>query len=330
MPEGGEGRRTRFRLTFEGASIMRIPGRTRWFALVLMTLGLVLVLAAPALAQGGRSGTLVVLRGSIDVPAGETAATVVIFDGPVTIEGTVTGSVVAFHGPVTVSGSVRGSVISASNRVVLLDGAEVGGDVKSQKAAVISPSATVGGSVGTVDYSQFDDFARVSRYLWWFGVTVSTFVLGLFVLLLPAGVTTAIQGAASRVGPSFGWGALAFFGLPIATIVLLAIVITIPLGLALLFALGLLYLAGYVAAAWVLGGRVARNSSRFVTYVVGWGILRAVALVPILAGLAWTVGSLFGLGVLALAIWSRPSSVPETVAVPAVPAVPPPPPPPPA
>src|SRR5262249_27704711 len=144
-PAGGRrGRRTR--LDSEGAFVMRIRGRARWMLLFSLTAALVVVLAAPALAQTGNKGTLVVLRGSVDVPADETVTSVVICDGPATIEGTVTGSVVAFHGPVTVSGSVRGSVISVSNRIVLQDGAQVDGDVKSQKTPVVSPGANVDGS----------------------------------------------------------------------------------------------------------------------------------------------------------------------------------------
>jgi hypothetical protein len=282
--------------------------------------------AAPARGAGGSAQTQVIVKGHADVARGETAASVVIFDGPARIDGTVTGSVVAFHGPVTVSGTVKGSVISLSDRVVLLGGAVVEGDVRSQKTAVIAQDATVGGTIGSVEFSKFDQVARVSRYIWWFGVTVSTFLLGLVVLLLPAGVPTSIQRAATRIGPSIGWGALAFFGLPIAAVILLVIIITLPLGLALLFAMGLLYLVGYVVAAWALGGRIVHGSSRFAKFLVGWGILRGVALIPILAGVAWTIATIFGLGALALAVWSKEPAATEQPppAVPAIPAPPPP------
>jgi hypothetical protein len=307
---------------------MRMRSRARWALLVSLTAGLLVALAGPALAQSGNKGTLVVLRGSVDVPADETVTSVVIFDGPATIDGTVTGSVVAFHGPITISGSVRGSVIAISDRVVLQDGAQVDGDVKSQKAAVVSPGAHVDGSIGTVDFSNWDDVAHVSRYIWWFAVTISSLALGACLLLLPSGARTRIDAAASRVGPAIGWGAVAFFGLPIAAIILLVIVITLPLGLALLFALGFLAMVAYVVTAWVLGGRIARNAAPFLAFLAGWGILRAVALLPILGGTVWTLAVIFGAGVLALAIWSRSPAAPTAAAVaPAAPAPPIPPPP---
>jgi hypothetical protein len=40
-----------------------------------------------------------------------------------------------------------------------------------------------------------------------------------------------------------------------------------------------------------------------VAFLVGWAILRVVALVPILGGLVWFAAVVFGLGVLVVAIW---------------------------
>jgi hypothetical protein len=39
-------------------------------------------------------------------------------------------------------------------------------------------------------------------------------------------------------------------------------------------------------------------TSRFLAFLLGWGVVRVLALVPILGGLVWTVVSIFGLGVL--------------------------------
>jgi hypothetical protein len=309
---------------------MRAQPRSRLCALLLPSLILVLVgvPASQALAASsdGSLGTQVVLKGRAVVAANETAASVVIFDGPATIDGTATGTVVAFHGLVTISGTVRGDVVSMSDRVVLLSGAEVDGDVRSQKPATIASDATVGGTVGGVNLGRFDEAARIGRYLWWLGVTISTLLLGLVLLLLPAGTETALSGAAKRTGPAIGWGLLAFFGLPIFAILLLAVVVAIPLGLALLFALGLLYLVGYVATAWVLGRAIVRGqAARFLVFLAGWGVLRVIGLVPVLAGTAWTLATIFGLGVVALAVSSRRSPAPQAVTV-APPPVPPPPP----
>jgi hypothetical protein len=77
-------------------------------------------------------------------------------------------------------------------------------------------------------------------------------------------------------------------------------VVAIPLGVFVLLALGLLYTVGYVAGAHAIGRLLVKEpASRFLAFIVGLAILRAIALVPVLGGLSWTLVSIFGLG----AIW---------------------------
>jgi hypothetical protein len=312
---------------------MRRRGHALFLVSVVVALGI--LTAAPAFAQDDSGSPQVVIKGRIIVAPNETDSSDVIIDGPVLVAGHVTGSVVAIHGPVTISGTVEGSVISFSDRVRLLSGARVDGDVRSYKKASIASGATVGGTVGGVDFSKFNQAAWVSRYVWWFGVTVSTLLLGLLVLAFPERAQEALRTAAGRTWPSIGWGLIWFIALPIAAVILCVTIVGLPLGLAVLFALGLIYLIGYVAAAWWLGGLVARRASRFVAFLAGWGILRAAALIPFLAGALWTVATIFGLGLVTVALWSRrtpalATAVPATAAAPAAPVVPPVPPPPPA
>jgi hypothetical protein len=308
--------------------MVHIHMRRRALFLVSVVVGLGLVTAVPAFAQDDSGSAQVVIKGRIVVAPGETDSSDVIIDGPVLVAGHVTGSVVAVHGPVTISGQVDGSVISVSDRVTLLSGARVDGDVRSQKQAAIAPGASVGGTVGGIDFSKFNQAAWISRYVWWFGVTVSTLLLGLLILAFPARAQDALRTAAGRTWPSIGWGLIWFFGLPIAAVILCVTIIGLPLGLALLFALGLIYLIGYVAAAWWLGGVVASRAARFVAFLAGWGILRGAALIPFLSGVLWTVATIFGLGLITIALWSRRAPA-AAVPVPAMAATPPPVPPPP-
>jgi hypothetical protein len=309
---------------------MHIRVQARALVLLSFVVGLSIITAAPAFAQSDNGSAQVVIKGRIIVAPSETDSADVIIDGPVLIAGHVTGSVVAIHGPVTIAGSVDGNVISVSDRVTLLSGARVGGDVRSYKQAAIASGATVGGTVSGIDFARLSQAAWLSRYVWWLGVTVSTLLLGLMILAFPTRAQDALRDAAGRTWPSIGWGLLWFFVLPIAAIILCVTIVALPLGLALLFALGLIYLIGYVAAAWWLGGVVARRASRFVAYLAGWGILRAAALIPFLAGTLWTVATIFGLGLITISLWSRRKSSPAEVpaAVPAMTAPPVPPPPP--
>jgi hypothetical protein len=75
-------------------------------------------------------------------------------------------------------------------------------------------------------------------------------------------------------------------------------------GLGLLAALGLIYALGYGATAWIVGRRILGEPTAWVlAFLVGWGILRVLALIPILGGLVWFGAVVFGLGALVVAIW---------------------------
>ncbi|HEY9377502.1 MAG TPA: hypothetical protein VIQ02_10455, partial [Jiangellaceae bacterium] len=78
----------------------------------------------------------------------------------------------------------------------------------------------------------------------------------------------------------------------------------IPLGLGVLAALGLIYAIGYAATAWIVGRRILREPTAWIlAFLIGWGILRVLALVPILGGLVGWAAIVLGLGALIVAIW---------------------------
>jgi hypothetical protein len=92
---------------------------------------------------------------------------------------------------------------------------------------------------------------------------------------------------------------LVFVLLPIVAGLLLGTIVGIPLGLSLLLALALVYSIGYVVCALALGRIFVKEpTSRYIAFLAGWGALRVIALVPILGGIAWTVATVLGLGML--------------------------------
>src|SRR4029450_6065382 len=103
--------------------------------------------------------------------------------------------------------------------------------------------------------------------------------------------------------PAGGGGLLVARALRLSALIVTATLIGLPLGLGVLFALGLIYGVGYVAAAWLLGRTVARTAHPLLSFLAGWGILRLVALVPVLGGLCWFAAVVIGLGSIAVAIW---------------------------
>jgi hypothetical protein len=146
---------------------------------------------------------------------------------------------------------------------------------------------------------------------------VSTLVVGVVLLwLLGRGAPRIPDAAWTGIGPSIGWGLLAFFGLPFLGIIALVTIVGIPLGLGVLAALGLIYAIGYAATAWIVGRRILREPTGWIlAFLLGWGILRVLALVPILGGLVGWAAIVLGLGALIVAIWrARTTSHPAPAA----------------
>ena len=267
---------------------------------------LLLATASPAFAQDKDSerDELVVLSGGANVTKGETVGDVVVFDGPVNIAGRAQGTVAAFNGRVTVSGSVAEDVIAFKGRVTIQDGARVGGDVHSISDANVSRGARVQGDVGRINPRdfEFDAFGvGAAKFAIWAAVTVSTFLLGLLiVVLLPRAADATFEAGNNRPGASAGWGLLWFFAIPLLGVLLLVTVVGIPLGLGLLLAMLPLYSLGYTMSAWFVGRKVVGPPrSRFLALLAGIVILRVIALIPILGGLVWLAATIFGLGLMA-------------------------------
>ena len=274
-----------------------------------------IVFAAPAWAQGGTTSAetndQIVLSGHLIVTESETVDTALIFHGPATIAGTVTGAVVVFDGDADISGTVRGDVVAFNGTVTVRSTASIDGDLITRERATVEPGATIQGDQRRVNGRfELHDLGLAGRIAWWIGFSVSTLILGLALLLLAPGLDGALtRSFRGRTGASFGFGAAAFFLLPIVAVALLAIVVAIPLGLFLLLGLALVYTVGYVAAAHVLGRLLVRSpTSRFLAFLAGWGILRVAALVPVLGGIVWTVATIAGLGVLWVAARRRPGA----------------------
>jgi hypothetical protein len=275
---------------------------------------LVLGVATPAwAAQGGQnSDAFVVLSGPADVPRGEQVGDLVVFHGSSTVDGTVNGSLTAFDAPVTISGRVNGDVVVFNGRVALARGANVTGDVVSRDDPILASGATIGGTTRRVQTNvNWEGFGWAGRLAWWLAVSISTLLIGLALLWLTGrrGATRIEDTGRTGIGPSVGWGLLAFFGLPILAVLALVTIVGIPLGLGLLAALALIYTLGYTASGWIIGRRIlGARTAWVVAFLLGWGILRVLALIPIVGGLIWFIAVVFGLGALTVTIWRARST----------------------
>ncbi len=294
--------------------------------------------AAPASAVAGAAATAtksarsadsnddrkISISGGVVVARGETiTGPVVSIDGTVLVNGTVdddllvgngdlringrvTGDVLVAHGDIHITGRVGGDVVAVSGRVIVDDGAHVGGDVVSRFAPRVA-AGTVAGDVKRVNLENiFTGLIVAFLAFLWIAVTVSIAILGLlFVLMFPRAAEMSAA-AGKRVGASFGWGALVGIVGPLFAALVLVTVVGIPLGVGMVSALNVLAPLGYVTTALVIGrlwvkGRTPKRTVG--AFFAGFGVLRLVALVPGVGFVVWLVACIYGLGALSIAAW---------------------------
>lgn len=285
--------------------------------------------ASPASAQDegptSEDADQIVLTGRLVVAADETVDAAVIFNGPALVEGTVREELVVFNGDTEIVGTVRQDVVVFNGDVVVRAGAEIGGDLVTQGTPQVEEGATIRGDQDSVTTRfDFEVSGFASRVAWWIGYSVSVLILGLLLLAFAPQLFESVRGTArERLGSSIGWGVGLFFLLPIGSILLLITIVGIPLGVSLLLALAFIYTLGYVVATVAVGSMIMRASpSRYVVFLVGWAVLRVLALIPFVGGWLWFVGSVWGLGLLAVAIRSRPTTEMHAGPLPPVPPTP--------
>jgi cytoskeletal protein CcmA (bactofilin family) len=291
---------------------------------LICVIALIGVLIAPGAAlgqgltdSGETEGDHVLINGDEYVPPDRSIDGIFIVNGNVRIDGTVNGDVIAISAPVyvTQTGTVTGDLVALSDRAYIQPGGTVDGDiVYADEKPQVLPDARVTGDVRRLDADEIVSPGGliVAHIAIWLAFSISTLALGLLALwLTPRAAQWLVEVARSSYAPAIAWGLGVFIGLPIVAVIALITLVGIPFGIALLLALFPLFVLAYTTSAWVLGRViVGPPRGRVVSFLAGWAILRAIALIPVLGAIVWLAATVFGLGVLAAALW-RQRSTPE-------------------
>ncbi|MCC7365366.1 MAG: hypothetical protein IT303_13445 [Dehalococcoidia bacterium] len=298
--------------------------------LLVLVAAFAALLPATAFADGEANDTdgfALRVGGDYHLPAGTIVESLVVIDGDAIVDGRVTDTLFVINGDALIRGSVGGdtTIIRGSLEVMAAgmvdDVSLIRSDLHEHQGARIT---------GDVD--------RTSAWFWPGGVFLGIlFLLGAAVAVMLGGLLFAAVGgrqlatAAASMGQAPGatiaWGLGVALGLPLLAAALMATLIGIPAGLAVLF-MGIPvvgYLGYVVAGAWVgmlvLGrtGRAAELRHPFAEVALGLLILQFVAIIPGVAFLAFIVLGTWGAGALARMAWiaARPQR-----AAPALPATP--------
>jgi hypothetical protein len=230
----------------------------------------------------------------------------VVFSGSATIAGVAQGDVVVLDGPVTISGQVGGDVVALHGPVRLLATAQISGGVMAGGSLVMAEGAQVAGDVRRdVGFTLAQPVAVFGALLASVAIAVSVLVVAMvLVLMAPRGAERAAGAARSAPGAATGWGLILAGGIPLVAVAAAATIVGLPLGLAVLLGIGLLWLVGQAMVTFIIGRLVVRPpKSRVAALLAGWGIGAALGLVPVLNVVWWTLGAAFGMGAIVVAAW---------------------------
>lgn len=276
------------------------------------------LLPAPAGAvgpTGGDEGAIVVIAGDVAVQRGKTVDGVFVVHGDVRIAGRVDGSVTVLSGDAVVSGTIRGDLFTISGTAHVLPTALVTGDVRyADNHPDVSTDARV---LGDVEKQTWPDLggavAWAAGFALWLAITLSAAALGALLLLAAPRAADAIEASShGRKGPLIAIGVAAAIALPAGALLAAVTLVGIPLAVLVLLALLPIGVVGYLASAWALGRRVVKPPrARTVSFLAGLGILRLLALVPVLGLLVGLAAAVYGLGLICAAIGGARSPRPD-------------------
>jgi cytoskeletal protein CcmA (bactofilin family) len=263
---------------------------------------------------------LIVAGRIILTPAADVHGETWLAAADVTLAGRVAEATRIYARSIRLSGEIRGPAELSAERIDILAGAHVHGDIvySSAREITIDPRARVDGKVirrpKKLDAGQSAKVPGLKplRPL----AVAALLALGILALALFPRVTTgAVRTLMGAPGKSLGLGTALFFSVPPIAVLLVITLIGIPIGIALIAAYAIGLLLGYVVSAALVGHALARSIGR--PPPSGWhryAFVGAAMLLLVVATsieylgpvLLWLACS-FGLGALVLQRFSRHS-----------------------
>jgi cytoskeletal protein CcmA (bactofilin family) len=253
-------------------------------------------------------------------PTATLAKNMLCFGENVITEGIVAGNARIVAQQATIGGKIAGDVTIAAQRIVILPGTVIGGNLNytAPKELVLSPSITLSGKLNRsfepLPPKQFFKKNLTTHFFFAFAALFTGMVFG---PLFPRYTAHTVHLLSTARGTCLLIGFAALFLIPIAAFLLLFTLIGLPLSLlTILFYIILLYLSKVVVGLGI-GTLILRRkeiSKRNLTGTLAAGLLVVYTLTAITAIslLVSIVITIYGLGALILAIFKKPVLIIQT------------------
>lgn len=230
---------------------------------------------------------------------------VTIVGGSVSIQGQVRGSILAFGSTIILNGGVNGDIKLFGGSIRFQTGSQVHGNVN------LYGSRVDGEKEVRID-GVYDAHSRTSGL---FGLSAFPLPVWFLFLMIPLGllytrflpehvmfVSATVKNQARR---SLLIGLLSALLTPAVLLVLIALIISIPLALIVLFVLLIAWTSGTIAICWMLGGQVlraftARSYSRYLQVTVGVIMMAIFISLPFIGWIVFPGTGIVGSGAVLL------------------------------
>jgi hypothetical protein len=201
---------------------------------------------------------------------------------------------------------VGGNVELEVDKLTITSTANIEGDLvyTSENEASIQSGARLGGST-THNVPEKpaapSPFAGIQGKLLGF---LMILVIGIIVILLATGRISAMADSIrTKPWPSLGWGALALFVIPIASLIVIITIIGLPVGLIALVLYGIAVYLSQIPVGFLIGRLIIRRNGEIESrglmigaLALGLAILLVLGLIPYVGGLVMVLTIMFGLG----------------------------------
>jgi cytoskeletal protein CcmA (bactofilin family) len=270
---------------------------------------------------GDIGGDLIAAGGTLNIlPDARVSGRTWISAGQLEVEGRLDKGLRAAAGSIRIAGEVNGDVELVADRVSVLPGAKIHGDIHytGRHEPVISAGAEV---TGQVKYEPLKAGLPAHAPAAWSVAIVSVLSLMLtgvvLFLMFPGFAYGAAQAIVNDAWRCLGLGLAVLIMGPIVALLLFVTVIGIPLGVIILAAYIVFLIAGYLTSALFLGelglrwwGKDTQASAglRALSIAVAVLALSIIGWIPFLGTLATLAALVFGLGALKLQVIRRYST----------------------
>ncbi|GMR02378.1 MAG: hypothetical protein BMS9Abin20_0712 [Acidimicrobiia bacterium] len=242
-----------------------------------------------------------------------------VFGGVGRIEGTVGRDVRGRSMRLIVDGTVGGDLDVATQKLRIGPSATVGGDVlyRSPVDADLPPEASIRGTVTRLPTQSnfiYGVILAMANIIGFLGFAVAGLVL---LWAMPGSGSRAVGAVLTRPVRSLLVGLLTVLALPVTIVILAVTLVGLPLAILLVFVGIALFIVGPIPAVTALGNRILfRRGGLFGAFLVGAVLWRlGIWLIPVVGGLVYLLGLVWGVGAWVLGALAARRSEPMPVAL---------------